>query len=96
MTGDEQGHRDLDVLPDELVGKAIKDRDFRNAVFKAKGDREGLKKLLADNGFNALSDAALDFIQNLSRDKVNGVLRDIDIPADQAFDAGDDPQILAS
>ena len=96
MTGEEQVHPNLGVLPDELVGKAIIDRGFRAEVLKLVGKKDDLERFLADKGFNDLSVEALNFIAGLTPQAVNGVLRGVDFPTNKDFDASDDPRILAS
>ena len=96
MTGEEQVHPQLGLLPDELVGKAVIDRGFRAEVLKLVGKKDELERYLAGKGFKDLSDQALNFIAGLTPQAVNGVLRGVDFPTNKDFDASDNPQILAS
>ena len=76
MTTEGYGHR-LDPLPDDLVGRAVKDKKFRTEVLKVLEKKGDIKQHLRGKGFD-VSDEAVAVLQELKIGDVDRALAEID------------------
>ena len=76
MTIEGSGHQ-LDPLPDELVGRAVKDKKFRTEILKVKDRKGDIKEYLKGKGF-VVSDEAVAAIQKMDIENVDRALAEID------------------
>ena len=77
MAKEGPSHR-LKPVPDKLVGRAVRDKAFRNEVLKLKDNKKDLDAYLKSEGFKELPPAAYDAIKKLDANDVNLVLSEID------------------
>ena len=76
MTIEGSGHQ-LDPLPDDLVGRAVKDKKFRTEILKVKESRGDIKGHLKKKGF-VVSDEAVAVIEGMDIASVDRALAEID------------------
>lgn len=72
-----EGHHPLHTIPHDLVGRAIKDIDFRHGVLSRKDDMTALNEYLVEKGYAPIGQEAFDVIHELSEEKVDQVLADV-------------------
>ena len=70
------GHQ-LDPLPDDLVGRAVKDKKFRTEILKVMERKGDIKQHLKGKGF-VVSDEAVAVLQQMDIESVDRALAEID------------------
>ena len=81
-----EDHHPLHTVPHDLIGRAIKDIDFRHAVLDHKDDMTALNDYLVEQGYAPVGQEAFDAIHALSATEVDEVLEDVTFA----------PEVLAS
>ena len=69
----------LHAIPHDLVGRAIKDVDFRTKVLGLKGDKAALNQYLEDSGYAPIGEEAFQAIKSLDLKQVNQALSAVDV-----------------
>jgi hypothetical protein len=85
MTMEEEGQHQLEKVPNAIIGRAIKDKEFRHKVLDNKNDMAALNSYLREQRLPVLNDAAYAIIKGLDRDKVDEALAGVDVEATEAF-----------
>lgn len=69
-----EDHHPLHTVPHDLIGRAIKDIDFRHAVLDHKDDMTALNDFLVEQGYAPLGQEAFNAIHVLNATDVDEVL----------------------
>ena len=75
-----ESHHELRTIPHDLVGRAIKDMDFREQVLARKDNKDDLNQYLEEKGYAPIGDEAYDVISRLNLKDVNDALSGVDSP----------------
>ena len=92
MTIEGDSH-ELKPVPDDVIGRAVKDKVFRKQVFERRGNKDTLNAYLKDEGLTELDDQAYAVIKGLDSAAVDRVLYRADHHGAKEADA---VEILAS
>jgi hypothetical protein len=71
-------HHPLHAIPHDLVGRAIKDPNFRAEVIRRASARTELNQYLEEMGYAPIGEEAFDAIKRLDIDDVNDALSKVD------------------